>query len=295
MSTILLTGATGFLGSYLLRKFISDGHKVIILKRSFSNVWRVGDLLTQLQFYNTNEIRLESIFEQNNIDVIVHTATNYGRTNERVSSVIRDNVLFPIELAELGLKRGCHYFINTDSFFNKGTLNYEYLIHYALSKRMLLDALRSLPLQLINCKLEHLYGPFDDQKKFVPSVIIQMLQRKREIDLTDGKQKRDFIYVEDVADLYSTIVSQLQSFNGFTEFEVGTGNSCAIYDLVNLIREQIPESQTILNWGKLPRRMGEFSESKANILTLQRLQWRSKTDLSQGIKNTIHYYKTNGI
>ncbi len=46
---ILLTGATGFLGSHLLAELIKKGYKVIIFKRSFSDVWRIEDHLLQVK------------------------------------------------------------------------------------------------------------------------------------------------------------------------------------------------------------------------------------------------------
>lgn len=46
--TILLTGATGFLGSHLLERFFREGHKIIILKRSFSNTWRIDHILNKI-------------------------------------------------------------------------------------------------------------------------------------------------------------------------------------------------------------------------------------------------------
>ena len=55
---ILLTGATGFLGSHLLESFISQGFDVSILKRSTSNTWRINHLLEKVRIYNLDEIDL---------------------------------------------------------------------------------------------------------------------------------------------------------------------------------------------------------------------------------------------
>jgi len=77
--TILLTGPTGFLGSHLLQALLNEGYKVIILKRSFSDTWRINHLLDNLKSYDINKTPLEKPFEENKIDIIIHTATNYGR------------------------------------------------------------------------------------------------------------------------------------------------------------------------------------------------------------------------
>ena len=84
--TILLTGATGFLGSYLLEAFLQKGYKVVVLKRSTSNIWRIQDLITQIICYDVDIQPLENAFTDQHIDYVVHTACHYGR-NEDIKKV----------------------------------------------------------------------------------------------------------------------------------------------------------------------------------------------------------------
>jgi CDP-paratose synthetase len=295
MKTILLTGATGFLGSHLLERMIEDDHHVIILKRSFSNTWRISGRLDSVQYYDLDSTTLYSIFNENRIDCIVHTAVNYGRKTTNLGEVLQDNLVFPIALAECAFKYGCKCFINTDSFFTKGSLKYDYLSYYTLSKKLLLDALRVLPIQTINCKLEHVYGLSDDKSKFIPSIISQIIQSKNGIDLTDGTQKRDFVFVEDVVKAYSLIIEHADQLPTFVEFEIGTGTPTSIFEVVSLIKSEIPESRAQLNWGSLPRRRGEPEVSYADTSSISNLGWTAKTDIVQGIRQTVKYYMTNGI
>ena len=66
---ILLTGATGFLGSHLLESFISDGFEVSILKRSTSQTFRIDFLVDQYESYNIDEKNLKEIFEEVKPDI----------------------------------------------------------------------------------------------------------------------------------------------------------------------------------------------------------------------------------
>ena len=60
MIKLLLTGATGFLGSYLLESFVSQGFDVVVLKRSTSNIWRISHLISEIEMYNVDEVELVS-------------------------------------------------------------------------------------------------------------------------------------------------------------------------------------------------------------------------------------------
>ena len=91
--TILLTGASGFLGSYLLESFIALNFNVIILKRSTSSTIRINHLLNNIIHYNVDLLSsLDDVFVQNKIDIIVHTACSYGRSNERLKDIINTNL-----------------------------------------------------------------------------------------------------------------------------------------------------------------------------------------------------------
>ena len=226
MKTILLTGATGFLGSHLLKKLLSGiGYKIILLKRSFSNVSRIENELKNdnVKSYDIDEIELEKIFEQEKITIIIHCATEYGRQGVNVGDIWNTNLILPVKLLELALKFNVQGFINTDSYYNKGErLFYPYLLNYSLSKKSLnlwLDYF-SDKIKIINMVLEHVYGEDDSPNKFVNEMINKIaIEKVKFVNLTEGDQIRDFIYVEDVAETYLKAIEYLQNKNfqaGFT-------------------------------------------------------------------------------
>ena len=99
---ILLTGATGYLGSHLARAFVAEGHDVIALKRQTSKLHRLAGIEQQLYFYDVENLDLAKPFqEQGPIDVVVHTATSYGRAGESASEVFESNAAFPLRLLEM--------------------------------------------------------------------------------------------------------------------------------------------------------------------------------------------------
>ena len=76
---ILLTGATGFLGSYLLRLFVKSGYEVIALKRTTSNTYRIDSYLKKVTLYDIDKVNLEDIFKNHKIDIVINTVTKYLR------------------------------------------------------------------------------------------------------------------------------------------------------------------------------------------------------------------------
>ncbi len=162
---ILLTGATGFLGSHLLDQLLRRGDEVVALTRSTSSHARIRPCLANpaLRLFEVDRNDPRDIFDRGQVDTIIHVATEYGRGDAPLYSILDANLILPLRLAELGIAGGVRCFINTDSFFNKYGNSYSNLLNYSLSKKSLLNWLEKLAgdLKIINVVLEHMYGPGD--------------------------------------------------------------------------------------------------------------------------------------
>jgi nucleoside-diphosphate-sugar epimerase len=283
---ILLTGATGFLGSHLLKRLIAAGADVVILVRETSNKERINNLEGFSTFTINQQLsNINALFEMYHIDTIIHLATEYGR-NSPYSSVLESNVLLPIRLIEAADKNKLNLFVNTDSFFSKFQ-DYSYLREYIMSKKIFIDYLKTLSdLQVFNLQLEHIYGEFDSKTKFITSLIERMFVNEKFIELTEGSQKRDFIYVSDVVDAYMTVLTNTKVLGQYVDFEVGTGSSISVKDFVSQIH-QIMGSKSELLFGALPSRVNEIQDSKANSLVLCKLGWSPKFITETAIKRIV--------
>jgi nucleoside-diphosphate-sugar epimerase len=292
---ILLTGSTGFLGSRILATLLEKGNEVVIVKRSFSNTGKIAKYLPheKLHIFDIDCNDPRDLFEKYSIKTIIHTATEYGRGEAPVFKILEANLILPIRLAELGIDYGVKCFINTDSFFNKGNSSYSNLLNYSLSKKSLLVWLNQLSkkLKIINVVLEHIYGPDDDGLKFVESVIQKIaVEKAPKISLTHGHQKRDFVYIDDVVDAYVKLIEYADSHDFvFKTFEVGTGNSYQIRDLVKIIKD-VSNSPTELGFGDIEYRSDEIMDSKADISQLCELNWMPTTSLKDGIVKILKKY-----
>jgi len=285
VKTIVLTGATGFVGKYLAEKYNAEGYTIIALIRNTSDTSVISNL-KNVRLHIIDE-HLENVFQTNKITGVVHVATSYGN-NSPASEILEANLLFPMRLLEFAAKYNVDYFINTDSFFTKSAGEYSHLNTYTLSKTFFTTFFKTFSdrIKCVNLKLEHVYGLGDSLQKFVPMIIKRLYTNEEVIDLTEGLQKRDFVYIKDVVEAYWKVTATIDSLDAYTEFEVGTGNSVSIKEFVTAAK-RLSNSKTILNFGAIPTRKGEFVESKANNERLKEIGWVSAFDFENGLSDLI--------
>lgn len=285
--TILIAGATGFLGAYLVKSFVKYGYEVIALKRTTSDIYRIDNYLSQVTLYDIDKIKLSTIFKNHKIDIVINTVTNYGRKDTKISSIVNTNLMFGLKLLEKSVSNAVKAFINTDTLLDRN------INAYALSKAQLIDWMHFLSnknTKMVNIKIEHMYGPLDDENKFIYWLINQLKQNVKKIDLTSGIQKRDFIYIDDIVNAYQTIMKNVDNFSNFEEFELGSGNSIKVKNFIEKVYKEITSKQslnTILNFGAIAYRDNENMNMQANIQKLTNLGWKPKVSIEDGIKTIV--------
>ncbi len=286
--TILLTGGTGYLGSHLLKRLVQYNDRVVLLKRTSSDTWRIRDYIGHVTVYDADRKSFDGIFKKEKIDIVVHCATDYGRKGLHKPTLVESNLLLPLKLLESGIQHGVSCFINTDTILDKR------LNAYALSKNQFKEWLKTYSgeMSCINVALEHFYGPCDDPSKFVTFLIRQLLQKVPALDLTEGRQKRDFIHIDDAIGAYMKIIEYGKSRKkGYVQFEVGSGRSVTIRQLIALLRKLTNNTRTTVNFGSIPYRKHETMKSNVNLSKILALGWRPSYTLEEGLQRTIRSEK----
>lgn len=299
MKHILLTGATGFLGSHLLESLLRQGVKVTIVKRSASNTWRIDQLIDQVSIYDYDLEEIESVFKDSNIDTIIHLATCYRKyeSTSDIAEMTKANIALPSELLVQGVKYGVRNFINTGTYFEydcsiqpiSESANLKPFNYYAATKTAFESILKSYSeaLKITTLRLFSPYGA-KDNNKLIPMLIKKGISGE-EINLSEGFQKIDPIHVDDVVSAYIRCIELDGNDTGYEVFNIGSGKSYSIRDIVSVIEDTIGRCLNV-KWGE--KSINDYECVYANIDKAKRyLGWIPQCDINQGIKKTVVYYR----
>lgn len=295
---ILLTGATGFLGSRLLKTLLDRQYDVICIKRKTSDTKRVDEFYDRCRWVDIESVDLESVFQENNIHILIHCATNYGRDETDTLNVYDSNLSFPLKLLGYAHKYGSAIFINTSTFFVREVENLWksdeklYMDSYVKSKYVFSciakDNIKNLNLAFVNLQLEHVYGNDGRKAKFVDYLLEALCSSDGVIALTAGKQIRDWVYIDDIINAYIVILDHITMFkkNVYYHYEVGTGIGTSLKEFV-LLAHKLAESEAELDFGSREMAIGELMYSCADNRALCELGWKPQVDIRHGIKEII--------
>lgn len=277
---ILITGASGYLGSKLAEAF-SSTERVTAVIRSTSSRIRLTCLPVDIVIAD-NENHLDTIFSTYKPDIVINTVALYGRNGESINSLIEANINYPYHLLTLSQKHQVKAFIHT------GTSLPDDISPYALTKNAFvkLSSFQNFKtLKFINVALEHFYGPGDDKSKFTTYVIDECLANNS-LKLTEGMQERDFIYIEDVITAYKIIIKKIDMLERVETVSVGSGHAPTVRTLVETIHKNC-KSVSELEFGAVAMRENELMYSCADTTRLNKLGWECNHTLEEGILNTI--------
>ncbi len=276
---VLITGGTGYLGSHIVRALVNSNNQVVVIKRPQSNLRLLEGVTGDLVCYDS----VEEAFSKHQVDCVIHTATCYGVNIEQAAVTIDTNVCFSTNVLDHAVKSGVKYFFNIDTALNK------YINAYALSKHQFREWCKfyaiNKKIKIVNIPLQHFFGPFDTENKFVSFLMNSCLNNVPEINLTGGEQIRDFIYIEDVITALM-IIFKVDFEDYYYEIEIGSGIGISIKDFALAVKS-LTKSSSKLIFGALPYREYELMYSVANIDRVKSLGFSPKYSIESGIKKIL--------
>ena len=302
----LITGASGFIGSVLLRKLLANNNNVYIILRKQSNTWRIRDLLNKVTIkYSdfSNLFELTKIIKEIKPNIIFHLATNGAYSYQKnANQIIHTNILGTWNLLQACNSVSYELFVNTGSSSEYGFKKFamretdilEPTSYYAVTKcaQTLLCShiARQEKKPIVTIRPFAVYGPYEESKRFVPTLMNSLFLNKK-MNLVSPTTARDFIYIDDIVDAYLKI-DELKNNPG-EYFNIGTGLQSTIKNFVK-ISIKITGKNISLKWGSLENRNWDTDNWVADISKAKRLlNWVPKTNLEQGIKLTWNWFQKN--
>lgn len=302
---ILVTGGTGFIGSHLLSKLVSMHHKIFVIKRKSSNLWRIKSIKQKINLLKIDTFAdLPGIFEQNKFDIIIHLAMKYVKRNEDwkdVKEINETNITLPAILLTLAQQHKIKAFINTGTCFEYNLSNsslsendpinpynyysstkvaFENILKYFVDKK----SIKGLTL-----KLFFPYGEMDNQK-VIPLMINSVLSNTP-LELTLGEQKLGFTYVDDIIDAYIKSIEFIEKnkLMDYEVFNIGTDKTTSLKQLSGYL-ENISGKKGLISFTE-PYPSDEIMHMSCNSKRANRiLNWHPKTDIIEGLTKTYQYY-----
>lgn len=294
---VFVTGSTGFIGSYLVRQLINDGHELLCLKRSTSDISRLADL--QIQWVNVSEDWHEA-FRQFQPEAIFNLAWDGVSSADRIIwSKQVSNIFLQQQLLDLSAECGVQKFIGTGSQSEygdfEGVIDETFPVNpktaYAATKIACLDILKPFceihGIDWYWFRLFPLFGPGESDRWLIPSLIKAMCTRES-MDLTKGEQRLPYLYVGECA---KAIASPLNVQGKSGIYNVCADNPQPLKTLVTKIKDQI-NPRFHLNFGALDYRFGQSmlmgsktDKLAANLYTLDTTSFEAR------LQETIQYYR----
>jgi len=304
---ILITGATGFIGSCLTHCLVKMGCKLHLTVRPESNLWRIKDILNEINLHNVdlrNTNGVESLVARLKPRIIYHGATYGGyHIQKDTNKIFETNIIGTINLLNACAKVGFDCFINTGSSSEYGIKNEPmkeldvlepvnaYGVAKASSTLFCQSVFRRYRLPIVSLRLFSPYGYYEAATRLIPSVIISCLTGQN-LKVSSSDSVRDFVFIEDVLDAYIEATEMIDKIKGEI-FNIGSGKQYSVGEVVLRIIE-LMGNKVKPEWKSIPNPRIEPEIWQADISKAKNiLKWQPKHSLKQGLKNTVKWFEKN--
>ena len=302
----LLTGGTGFLGHHVVKALLDRKADVTLLIQPHEKTWRLDGIDSNVNIIKatlTNREETKKAVRQVQPDVIIHFAGWMERRRDvailddmsehHVASTINLILAADPETTKLVINTGTseEYGEQADPFVE--TLPIDPVSPYSASKGaatvMATYLSKAIGLPVVTMRPFITYGPGQVHDTLIPFLIKGVLQKKT-VELTEGLQYRDFIFVDDLLSCYLAVIEKAESIRAPHVFNVGTGRKTRVCDVIETIAD-LTNGQDYLKVGARPMRPGEPESMVANIRKAKELlEWSPKVSLREGLGKTIAWW-----
>jgi UDP-glucose 4-epimerase len=295
---VLVTGGAGFIGSHLVDRLVMEGHEAVVVDNLATGKRRNINRAARFYKMDIQSWRLERVFRNERPNVVMHLAAQMD-VRKSVEDPMFDaqvNVLGTLNVLQQAVRHGVRKVIFSSSggaIYGEQEIYPAPEVHvtkplspYGLSKlcgeQYLSYYQRVSGLQAVSLRYANVYGPRQDPEgeAGVVAIFIQkMLNNEQAVINGNGRQTRDFVFVDDVV--------MGQETQG--TYNVGTGVETSINDLFRILIQHTGSTCKEIHG---PAKKGEQARSVIDNTKLRHeVSWEPRADLSDGLKKTVEYFR----
>lgn len=298
-----ISGATGFIGSNIVRKLVEKKEEVHLIARNKNLNWRLADIESFLHIYECDILNsnLKKILAKIKPDYIFHLA-RYGNLphEDDIYKMIDINLKGTINLINAVRQNPFKLFINTSSCAEYGVKEKDMkeadllepisnfgVVTSAITLYCQKEAIRG-NLPIINFRLFTPFGYFEGKSRLIPDVALSILE-ERPIKVSSPKHVRDFIFIEDVVRAYIQAIKIQHNLGEI--YNIGSGVQYSVKDIVEKILT-ITGSKSEIQWGAVESQSRYVEPKKwtADISKAKNvLGFMPENSIDTGLKKTIDW------
>lgn len=300
MKRIVVTGATGYIGSNLVRKLVNEKNEVYIVVRKNSVSDLLGDIKNKINVfvYDNNIENLIEFFINTKPDVVYHLASLFIAEHNfnDIDNLIDSNIKFGTELLEAMNLSGVKKLINTGtSWQHYNNESYNPVCLYAATKEAFEKVIEyytnTCGFKVVTLELFDTYGPNDNRKKII-NLLSKYSKDKTLLKMSAGEQLLDLTYIDDVTGGFYYSLDQLDEMKNCShkKYAISSEVRHKLKDIIN-IYENVTGNKVLVEWGARPYRDREVMEPCTLINVLP--GWKAEIKLEEGLRimNKINHSK----
>lgn len=311
---ILITGADGFIGSHLTEMLAAQGHQIRALSQynSFNNWGWLEDVscLGDIDVV-TGDVRDPHFCKHitREIDVVFHLAALIAIPYSYVApdSYVDTNIRGTLNICQAALENKVGRVIHTSTSEVYGTAQYvpideqhplqpqsPYSATKIAADAMAKSFFNSFDLPVTIVRPFNTYGPRQSARAVIPTIITQIANGKKRIQLGDTSPTRDFNYVEDTCRGFVAL-AECEEAIGKT-VNIGSNREISIGDTFNLIKELMSsEVEFVADEERIRPEKSEVFRLWCDNSRIQQLTgFQPKVDIREGLERTINWFTKGG-
>jgi CDP-glucose 4,6-dehydratase len=318
---VLITGAQGFVGSWLAERLLNERAKVVVLLRDVEpdarfNADGIAERCVQVRADLVDYEALTRALNEHEVRAVFHLAaqTIVGTANRSPLSTFETNirgtytlleacrgigvVSNPIErivVASSDKAYGRHEQLPYQEDFPLQAL-YPYDVSKAATDMIARSYAATYDMPVAVTRLANIYGGGDPNgSRIIPDTIAALRNGKQPVIRSDGSPERDYLYVEDAVDAYLAIAESLDDrANWGKAWNAGTGEPVSVRDVVaRLIEVSGKDVEPDIQGQGTPH--GEIDRQYLDSSAIKsELGWQPQWDLDRGLAATWEWYSEAG-